>query len=149
LLAPFPVASASQRFRAHPQLRFSRQPQACHHFAALLPITADSPRTTTRARYFLRPAQQHLALSSMWCPDGHRRKPLGLCNSTSFSTAGRMKRLFELEFFACLGLLHISLSCSQQIPSFTFFLCAPDNIIFPPKQLFPHRVPCVLHYRTV
>jgi len=55
-----------------------------------------------------------------------------------------MKRLFQLEFFACLGLLRIFLSCSQQIPSFTFFLCAPDNIIFPPNSFFPteFRVPC-------
>src|SRR5262249_15720448 len=52
-------------FDAHPQLRFSGQPQACHHLAALFPNTGGSARTATPARYFLRSAQQHLALSSM------------------------------------------------------------------------------------
>jgi hypothetical protein len=49
-----------------------------HHLATLLPITADSATTATPARYSLRPAQQHLALSSMWCPDGDRRRVLGV-----------------------------------------------------------------------
>jgi len=55
-----------------------------------------------------------------------------------------MNHSLEREFFARLGSLRISLSCSQPISASPLFHYAPDYIIFPGQLLLPthSRVPC-------
>ena len=97
VLAPLPVAPAPPRFRTHPQLRLSGQPQACHSVAALLSVARLGATTASRTTRFLlhQRRARSLALSQLWWADGGRRAVYNCRNATSFSTAGRcrLKRL--------------------------------------------------------
>src|SRR5215470_2156469 len=76
-------------------------------------------------------------------------KALGFSNSTSFSTAGRMKPISPTRILCALRPApHLSVLLLTN-PSSIRFHCAPDNVIVPRQHLFPHPAPCALHYGIV